>query len=272
MNTNAAVTSAAQTEAMPAPIGSMTKPTPSTIEPRGGQLPNQYTTGSSIESLQQDEADDRDGGGDPGGDRVGEAARATTCSPTRSAAPSSGTTTGSGTSWLMTAHPCSVGEPGRIERVRPLVDLHGQRQEQSRDGGADHHVGERQGLDDRIDGGRTDGHLGEHGGGGAVPEADREQQDVRRCLHDLEADDQVDEVAAGDDPVEADEQQPTRHDEGIEAHARSFSRTINVCSRNSTRISTNPAATSSPTDRLMSGTMPAEFKAPTSPSGSTFSR
>src|SRR5262245_13585514 len=98
-----------------------------------------------------------------------------------------------------------------------------------------------------------------------------EAQHVGGGLHDLRADNEMDQVATGDDAVETDEQEPGGDGERIEAHACSFSLTISVCSRNSTRISTKPAATSRPTDRLMSGTVPAEFRRPTSPKGSTFS-
>src|SRR5204862_6543495 len=102
-------------------------------------------------------------------------------------------------------------------------------------------------------------------------ESDREQQDVGRCLDRRQAGDQVDQVARGHDPVEADEEEPARHPVGEEAH-RSPLRTRHRWSSSSPTITSTAPITSSPTEMLSNGMTPPETRFPTVPNPMKFSR
>src|SRR5206468_10725644 len=134
---------------------------------------------------------------------------------------------------------------------------------------ADDHVGEGEGLHDGVDGLRAGLDVVEDGRRAARLVPDLEQQDVGRGLQHAEAHHQVDEVAAGDDPVEPDEEEPGGQDVRCRAHS---DRMMSACSRNSSMISSSPAATSMPTKRLRTGMVPAEKTLPVEPRGRTFSR
>src|SRR5207302_5425017 len=95
----------------------------------------------------------------------------------------------------------------------------------------------------------------------------RKQEDVRGRLHDAEADDEVDEVAAGDDAVEADEEEPRRERVREEAHRAAI-----TSSRNSWKIRTRAAATSRADAAFRIGIVPPEASVPVVPSRMTLSR
>src|SRR6202034_3905393 len=102
---------------------------------------------------------------------------------------------------------------------------------------------------------------------------DAEEQHGGRRLHHGQADDQLHQVAAGDDPVQADGQDPDDHDEREDLHHSLPCRTSRVWSSSSPTISTNAAATSTPTKKLISAIVPDELTAPgTVPSGRKFCR
>src|SRR6202167_1417479 len=120
--------------------------------------------------------------------------------------------------------------------------------------------------------------VGEVGGDAAGHVADAEQQHVGRGLDDDQADDLVDQVAAGHEAVEADRDDPGDHQEREDLH-QSVSpdcgglagcgwlggagcRTISDCSSSSAMIATNAAATSIPTSRLISAIVPDELTEP----------
>jgi hypothetical protein len=98
-----------------------------------------------------------------------------------------------------------------------LVGLDGQGEQQGGNGCPDHDVGQGEGADDRVDGFGADGDVEEDRSGPATLEADRQQQDVGGGLDDREAGDGVDQVAAGDDPV-----QPDRNSQAATRYGRNF--------------------------------------------------
>src|SRR6266487_3342630 len=70
------------------------------------------------------------------------------------------------------------------------------------------------------------------------------------------------EVAAGDDAVEADDQDPRCHNEREDTHHRLSCRKRRVWSSSSLTIRMKAAATSMPTKKLMSAMVPEELTAP----------
>ena len=116
-------------------------------------------------------------------------------------------------------HPFSPAISAGSSEPMVLERLQCERQEQRGDGDADDDVGERQRLHDRVDDGsalRRD--VGEDRRGAVLAIADREQQHVRRGLADAHAHGDVDQVAARDDPVEADAKSHTESAYGRIAH------------------------------------------------------
>src|SRR3954449_10269786 len=79
----------------------------------------------------------------------------------------------------------------RVERAEALLRLHGDGEQQGGHGGAHDDVGERQGLDDRVDRLRVRRDVDEDRGRTVRAVADREEQEIRRALHDRDADDEV---------------------------------------------------------------------------------
>src|SRR4029453_13888155 len=76
------------------------------------------------------------------------------------------------------------------------------------------------------------------------------------------ADDQVDEVTAGHDAVEADAQDPGHHHEREVLHQPLPPRMRRVWSNSSATMRMNAAATSRPTKKLISAMVPDELTAP----------
>src|SRR6202012_298083 len=138
--------------------------------------------------------------------------------------------------------------------------------------GTDHHVGERQRLHDRIDGrSRMGGQADEHRGVTAATVPDRQQQDIGGGLRNRQADHQVNEVAAGHDAVDADEEKPGDDAVGQDAHLRLVRMTA-VWSRDSeARIAKLPAP-SAPTTRFSGQMVPPESRFPVPPSPMTLLR
>ena len=205
-------------EAMPAPIGSITKPTPITTSSRGGQSPNQATIRSSSEPLSSTRHMTVTDAATAVASASARRRCATTCRGDQQRGAEERDGDGERSERFDGSQPRSSVRRAGIERVRPLVDLHREGEQQRRHRGADDHVGEGQRLHDRIDGLRAHRHLGEYRGDGVLAVADAEQEEIGRGLHDLHAHDEVDQVAAGDDAVQPDEQQPQGNDEGEEAH------------------------------------------------------
>src|SRR5579872_722350 len=185
------------------------------------------------------------------------------------AAPESGTTTVRGRSGSMRAASASSAQLAQLERVdraEALLRLDGEGEQQGGDGRLDHDVGERERLHDRVHRADVGRHVGEVRGDAAELVADREQQDVGRGLHDDEADDLVDEVAARGDAVQPAHEHPGDDDVGKDPHHPSFKKS--VCSRSSLVMRRKAAVTSTPTHRLMNGIVPPASTAPfTRPSG-----
>src|SRR3954447_22616923 len=195
--------------------------------------------------------------------------------PTSSAAVIIGTAMASGASSATFAPRAQLL---RVERAVALVRLDGQCQQQRRDRYAHHHVGERERLDDRVDGPRAHRHRVEDRGDRVVLVADREQHQVRRRLHHREAHHEVDEVAAGYDAVQPDDHDPRGYGIGEEAHGPfrlrppGLPRRTSVCCRNSDSMKAKPPVTASPTARLLNGIRPAESSWPGVPLPSTFAK
>src|SRR3712207_4122265 len=154
----------------------------------------------------------------------------------------------------------------RVDGAESLLRLQREAEKECAHRGLDDHVGEGKRLHDRVHDGLLRRDVSEDGRLGPGEVADREQQDVARGLHDRQADDEVDEVPARDDPVEADEEDPCGDRIGQEAHS-SPGPVTNCWSRNSEMSNTKAPATSSPTEMLSSGIIPAESRVPGSPSG-----
>ena len=95
---------------------------------------------------------------------------------------------------------------------------------------------------------------------GNVP--DPEQQDVGRGLDDDQADDLVDQVAAGHDAVQPDPEDPGHDDEREVLHHPPPCRMSSVCSSSSPMMRMNVAPTSRPTKKLISEIVPDELTAP----------
>src|SRR5437764_12664091 len=151
----------------------------------------------------------------------------------------------------------------RVECAEALVRLHHEREEQRDHGGLDDDVGERERLHHRVDYRRALRDVRKDRRLAPVHVADREQQNVCGRLQNGEADHEVDEVAARDNPVEAGRKQPGGYRVGQEAHSSPpapppLPRSSSARSRNSVYASVNAPATSSPTEMLSSGMKPPE--------------
>src|SRR3954453_21400797 len=140
-----------------------------------------------------------------------------------------------------------------------------QREDQRDDRHADDDVGQRQRLDDRVDRARPDGHAVEDGRGATVLVADREQQHVRRRLRHREAHREMDQVAARDDPLETDEEEPGREDVRQVAHGSGRTPGATYRSRNSEKRSSIAAVTSSAVAQLSNGRLPPDSSVPRRP-------
>ena len=118
-------------------------------------------------------------------------------------------------------NPRFSAQVGRADAPEPLVGLHDERKQQRRHGGLDHHIGEHEDLHHRVDKLRARGNVGHDRRLGAVSIADAEQHEVRRGLHDRQAQHGPDQVRARNDAVEADQEQPGGDHIRQEAHAPS---------------------------------------------------
>src|SRR5215207_2165084 len=170
--------------------------------------------------------------------------------------------------------PCSPSEGAELVRVQgaeAAVSLDGEREQQGSHRRLDDHVGQGEGCDHGIDHRPRGRDVGVDWRRRTLAIAHREQQHVGRGLHDRQADDEVDEVAAGDDPVEADQEEPCRDGVGEEAHRSPF-RTRKRWSSSSPTITRIAPITSMPTDTLSSGTTPPETRLPVVPNPRKFSR
>src|SRR5580692_4276398 len=197
--------------------------------------------------------------------------------PASRAAPASGTTIDTGMTAEADTARSTASVPGGPERVGvqragSLVHLHYQREQQGGHRGPNHHIGERQRLHDGVDGrSRMGGQADEHRGVAAAAVPDLQQQDVGGGLRDRQADHQVNEVAAGHDTVEADEEEPGDDAVGQDAHPRRVRMTA-VWSRNSEARIAKPPATSTPTTRFSSEMVPPEIRFPVTPRPTTLLR
>src|SRR5579859_401305 len=182
--------------------------------------------------------------------------------PVMAAAASSGTATTSASSWSMAGLSLERGQLLRVQGPETLVGLDREGQEQGGHRGLDDHVGESERLDDRIDRGGVvrDVEVVRRDRAGDV--ADREQQNVGRGLDDDQADDLVDQMAAGHHAVEADPEDPGHDDEREVLHHLPPCRISSVCSSSSPMIKMNAAPTSRPTKKLISAIVPEELTAP----------
>src|SRR3954454_19040148 len=212
--TSAATPSTATNSANAPPSGSTAKSMPTAEPARGRQPPNQTTsvppracasvaahraavaTAATTPAIP---ATRRRDSGDVAASRV---------------AASTGTSTASGATDTG-AHSAAQGaERVGVAGAEALVGLHGQREQHRDDRRLDHDVGERQRLHHRIDPRRARRDVDEDRRLPPVAPADREQQHVRRRLHDAEAQDEMHEVAARDHAVQADQEQPDGDDVG----------------------------------------------------------
>src|SRR5439155_9358889 len=164
----------------------------------------------------------------------------------------------------------------RVERMALLLDLQRQGEQERHHRRTDHDVGEHERLHDPVDGGLLRAAVREErrDRAGAVPDPDEEH--VARRLRHREAEDEVHEVAARDDAVHADEQEPCRHRVEESAHrdprlARAR-RTTSVWWRNSWNKATSAPVTARPTVTSPKRMVPPEASVPDWPSGSTFCR
>src|SRR5690348_14949422 len=156
----------------------------------------------------------------------------------RSAATASGTAMVSGTSAVMSSSPF-VDERPQLLRIEGLVlarNLQRHGEEERGDGGADDDIGQHERLHHRIDGWRAGRMIVKDRRHRAPLIADAEQQDISRRLTDRETADEVNEIAARHDAVDANAEEP-RCDEPRQHAHRSFSvsaaRVSSMNSRNS---------------------------------------
>src|SRR5581483_10712956 len=256
---------------MPAPNGSIEKEIPSATPCRGRQPPNQYSIGAAADRSSRIVETTA----------ANEAAATASGSPIRqrencdtavsAAAAASGTAIGSGAS-ISTGSARHRPQALRVERLRALLRLDGQGEQERGHGDADDDVRQGQRLHDGIDRPRPRRHVGEDRRRRALPVPDREQEHVGRGLRDREADDEVDEVAARDDAVEADREQPRREQVRQQAHVDRLPRTSSISSRNSMKRIVKAAATATPTRSFSSAIVPLECSVFAVPSGTRFSR
>src|SRR5437762_745460 len=100
---------------------------------------------------------------------------------------------------------------------------------------------------------------------------DRLSAAIRGAGRHRHADHHVDEVAAGHDAVDADEEKPGDDAVGQDAHRRLVRMTA-VWSRNSDARIAKPPATSTPTTRFSSGMVPPAIRFPVTPRPTTLLR
>src|SRR4051794_17748247 len=169
-------------------------------------------------------------------------------------------------------------DPVRVDAPLPLGELDRQGQQQRGHRTTDDDVGEGQCLHHGIDHGHAGVDVREHRRGRVAGPADHQQQQVRRRLHQRQADDDMDEAAAGRDPVATHQQDPGGHrvrqdPERITHDDSSPSRrTTSAWSRNLASSSTRAEATSIPTATLNSSTVPPDARSPRVPVGSQLAR
>src|SRR4029453_77256 len=114
--------------------------------------------------------------------------------------------------------------------------------------------------------------VGEDRGDEVSAKTHPEEQQVGRGLPHAQADHKVDQMSAGDDAVEADQEDPDGDRVGSDAHLPDLRRTISSWSRNSESKRRKPPATSKPTAKLSNGIVPAETSEPGVRTGRKFSR
>src|SRR2546423_438325 len=158
----------------------------------------------------------------------------------------------------------------RVEAPEPLVGLNREREQQRRDRRLDDDVDQHENLHDRIHGVADRRDVGKDRRLAASPIADPEQQYVSSRLNDGQRQDRANEVAARDNAVEPDEEQPGRDGERQEAHEPLPPLTSSVWSKNSVQATRKAPLTSSPTAMLASGIWPAESRWPGVPNGRKF--
>src|SRR6476661_8377078 len=202
--TSAATPSTATNSAIPAPIGSTAKSIPTATPDRGSHPPNHTTSVSPWASTSAAAHSPADASTASTATIPARRRRLTNGDVAASSvAASTGTRTASG------ATDTGASAAQRAERVgvagaEALVRLHREREQHRDDGRLDDDVGERQRLHDRVHDRRVRRDVGEDRRRAAGAPADREQQHVRRGLHHPEAQNEVHEVTARDDAVEAD--------------------------------------------------------------------
>ena len=148
-----------RSQASPArqPIGSTTNVMPSTIDPRGYQLPNQYTiVAASACDAAAAHIINRLSQRLQCAMRVSDRARQHTCAIRQARPrPASGSATGRGgsadsESWHAPVIPASCADPRDRYAARLLIRLHHHRQQQRHHHRLDHHIGQHQRLHHRI--------------------------------------------------------------------------------------------------------------------------
>src|SRR4051794_33187089 len=157
----------------------------------------------------------------------------------------------------------------RIERLVVVVHLQREREQQPGDGDCDDEIGQRQRLDDGVDDSPARRDVREHGRRPALLVPDGKQQHIRRRLAHAHAHDEVNQVAARDDAVEADKEDPPRKEIRKNGHlwrSRMFS------SRYSLKMTRNPPDTASAEERLTMIALPPELRRPGMPSSMKFCR
>src|SRR5207247_2609497 len=116
---------------------------------------------------------------------------------------------------------------------------------------------------DRVDGSRPELHALEDRRAAAFDVADREQQHVRRRLRHGEADPDMDEVLARDDPVQADYADP--RGDGVRQVAHAVPSGTMYSSRNSLKRTMFAAETSSATAQFTKIALPPDSSVPVAP-------
>src|SRR5215211_6262928 len=269
IKTNAATISTEQRVAKPAPNASTTNATPTAIPRCVSHPPNQYT--SDPDAVRASRITQKV--------TVARVAASATTSATalfrrtatavRSPAATRGTTTvrGATVTQLSPEGAHLVG----VERPEPPVSLHGEGQEQRDHRGLHDDIGERQSRDDRVNHVLRVRDVGVDRRGPAGAVADRQQQHIGRRLHDREAHDQMHEISAGDNSVEADQKQPGGNRVGQEAHSFPFC-IRRRWSRNSPITIRSAPMTSRPTAMFSSGMAPPDTRWLGAPNGRKFSK
>src|SRR5438874_40606 len=227
---SAAVTRSDTRKARPAPKTSMAKSMPTATPWRGCHPANQYTIRPSAAWMPSTVAAAVQNAAVPTATVSTTHRGQNEANAARPAAASSGTTTGRGARASMSARhgPKVVG----IHRPRRLVRLKGQCQEQRRNDHPHHDVRKDQRLHDGVDGLGSDRDVLVYGRRPSYHVSHLKDQDVGRGLHDRQAHHRVDEIATGDDSIQAHEEEPRAEYErrhALNAHPR----TMRVCSRNS---------------------------------------